>query len=716
MTTPNAATTPNAVERRLNPHEVLFEAGDISDSVCFVISGSLEVLHSTAQGEIVVSTLGAGEVVGEITALIGGRRTATVRAGEGGATLEELSADDFGSWLATRPDDAARIAKEATKRIDQTRVTRVLTELIGTGHSDVVADANELIEWVRLDAGQRLFNQGDEADAAYIVITGRLRLTATNGDRMTLDVSIGRGDIVGELGILENAPRSATATATRDVTLARLSVEAFETMTAKHPSLMLKVFRKIISRVMKPSRRPPHAGMIAIAVLDPTGQPDLVARIVAEIARHGPTLHLDRHEIDRFFRHRGVIDASMGTIEHARLDEFLHEADVAHKWVVLETDPTVTDWSQRALRSADRVVLVTSPYPDDHELQRVAAFSAMLDGVADRDLWIVQSNAPSILRPTMNRKVVELAAPDRILQHRRGDLGSAARIGRLASGTATGLALSGGGGRGLAHIGALQALAACDVTIDALTGSSMGSIVAASMAFNGDADAVLAHLEHGFAAGSAFIDYTLPLVSLAAGKVLSSTLERMAGAMLIEELMLPFACLSTNLTTAQQVVHRRGNLALSLRASVSLPGVFPPVVSDGQLLVDGGVLENLPVGPLAHDAAIRTIIAIDVAPPDGPSTKAAYGTGLSGRTALAGRLRRGTPAYPPMATTVMASMLLGSAQARNAALDDGLVDLYLSLDLQGVKLLDFTNLPRTAALGYEAALPGIREWAESRSR
>lgn len=540
------------------------------------------------------------------------------------------------------------------------------------------------------------------------MVTGRLQLAAINDGVQTLDVSIGRGDIVGELGIIEQAPRSATATATRDSTLARLSEEAFETLTGRHPKLMLQVFRKILTRVMGPNRNSPHAGMIAVAVLSPAAEPDMVRSMSREIETHGPTLYLDREQVSRFFNRRGVVDADTGSAEHARLDEFLNEADVAHRWVVLETDPTLTTWSRRALRSADRVVMVTSPFPDEREHELIRSFTEAVDAVNDRELWMVQTNQPSINRPTANKQVIAATRPERILQHHRGVAASTARLGRLASGTATGIALSGGGGRSFAQIGALRALADAGYNLDVLTGTSMGSIVAGMYAFVADPEGLVGHIEEGFR-GANIIDYTLPVVSLASGKGLTEAIDRTCGPILIEELTLPFSCLSTNLTTAQIVEHRRGPIAHTLRASVSLPGVFPPVVVNGELLVDGGVMENLPVGPLVRDPAVGTVLAIDVAPPNGPGSGVDYGSGVRGGQALRHQVSRNRSSYPGIANTVMASMLLSSARARNDALAQEQVDLYLSLNLKGVKLLDFDAISEVAERGYQATVEHLEK-------
>ena len=691
------------VARTLVPGEVLFRAGDATDNVLLVLDGNLDVVHQVPAGEVVIGTLGPGDIAGEIAALVGGPRTATVRAGAGPVSLREMTAEQYRLWLARRPGEAARIAALARDRLDRTRVTRVLTELMGADYPEVIADTIDLLDWTRLDAGAVLFEQGDEADAAYIVVTGRLQLTATIDGRVTLDAEVGRGDIVGELGVIEKAPRSATARATQDTTLARLSLEAFETLTARRPRLMLGLFRKILTRVMRPTRPGPRDAILAIAVLDPRGDPCLVRNMAAEISRHGATLVLDGPQVERFFANRGIADTAIAGAEQAQLDEFLSEVDASHRWVLLETDRTLSPWSRRALGAADRVVLITSAFPDRDELANIEAFIEVVESGRSGRCWHVQANAASIDRPSLNTTVQGIIRPDRTLQLHRGSPASTARVARLLSGNATGAALSGGGGRGLAHIGALSALQDSGITIDVVTGTSMGSIVAASMAYNADAAKVLAQLHEGFAAAK-IVEYTIPVVSLASGIGLTKAINRMWGPMLIEELTLPFACLSTNLTTASQVVHRTGPLATSLRASVSLPGVFPPVVLDGEFLVDGGVLENLPVGPLVEDPMVSRVIAVDVAPMAGPSSKVRKNAidGVAGLTALRSQLSRRAQPYPPLATIVLASMLLGSAQSRNQAIADDSIDLYLSLNLKGVKLLDFADLATVSTLGYEA--------------
>ncbi len=126
------------------------------------------------------------------------------------------------------------------------------------------------------------------------------------------------------------------------------------------------------------------------------------------------------------------------------------------------------------------------------------------------------------------------------------------------------------------------------------------------------------------------LDYTVPLVSLIKGERIVKVLERQFEGWDIDDMWVPMSCVSTDLTTAEIVVHREGPAARAIRTSVAIPGVLPPVAHEGHLLADGGVLDNLPAGEFGADPSIGVVIASDVAPPYGPSAKGDHGLWVSG--------------------------------------------------------------------------------------
>ena len=178
----------------------------------------------------------------------------------------------------------------------------------------------------------------------------------------------------------------------------------------------------------------------------------------------------------------------------------------------------------------------------------------------------------------------------------------------------------------------------------------------------------------------------------------------------LRDLWLPYFCVSTNLTRSEVEVHDRFDAATAIRASVAIPGVLPPVPFRGDLLVDGGVLNNLPCDVMRAAGMVRRMIAVDLSPPVGPSAKDDYGLSVSGWKALRAQFGSGQVRYPGLVAILMRSMVAGSVRDRDRMLVESTVDCYLNLDLRGVQLLDFERVAEVADRGYEAARPRLEAW------
>jgi NTE family protein len=181
----------------------------------------------------------------------------------------------------------------------------------------------------------------------------------------------------------------------------------------------------------------------------------------------------------------------------------------------------------------------------------------------------------------------------------RSDVG---RLARLLTKRGVGLVLSGGGARGFAHLGVIRALREAHVPIDFVGGSSIGAIIAGGLAMDWSDDAMRECYRRCFVSSNPVNDYTFPFVALTRGRKVSRLLEREYGETMIEDLRRPYFCISANLTTGMAVEHRQGRLAHALRASVAIPGVMPPVIRDHEVLVDGAVINNLPVDVMCKHA------------------------------------------------------------------------------------------------------------------
>ena len=210
-------------------------------------------------------------------------------------------------------------------------------------------------------------------------------------------------------------------------------------------------------------------------------------------------------------------------------------------------------------------------------------------------------------------------------------------LARRLAGRSLGLVLSGGGARAFAHLGVVEVLRDAGLRFDRFAGVSLGSIVAGAMAMGFELEAIYERFDRHFVAENPSNDYTLPAVAVLRGRKTQRVLKEVMGETHIEELPKSFFCLSCDLVARKSVIHRTGLLREAIYASLAIPGVFPPVApGDGRLLVDGGVLDNLPVETMSR-AREGPVIASDVTMHDGRWAQSRR----SGPAKLSGLLRPG---------------------------------------------------------------------------
>jgi predicted acylesterase/phospholipase RssA len=320
---------------------------------------------------------------------------------------------------------------------------------------------------------------------------------------------------------------------------------------------------------------------------------------------------------------------------------------------------------------------------------------------------------PAGVRPHGTARWLAARSVDRHFHVREGRDDDVARLARLLTGSAIGLVLGGGGARGFAHLGALRALEEAGVPIDFVGGTSIGAIIAAGPALGLDAGEALEMCRRRF---SGLFDVTLPLVSLLTGRRISDNLEAVLGGTDIEDLVLPYLCVATNLSRAQAVVHQRGSLFRAVRSSISLPGVLPPVSIDGDLYVDGGLLDNLPIEVMAA-ACGGPVVAIDVSPEEDLRSDLDLLGAVSGWQVLWQRLNPfARPLEVPYIPSVlMRSVVVGSLVRERERRASGLAGLYVKMPVAGFRLLEFGAIEAIAECGYRASAEPVRKWWSERA-
>ena len=441
-------------------------------------------------------------------------------------------------------------------------------------------------ERCRLAAGDWVFRAGEPAAAMYVVLSGRLEVLIEEPEELVIRV-LDRGAALGELALLTEKPRSASARARRDSELLKLTRDAFGELIRS--GLFAAELLRALGEQLQASRGldaaiSPRPATVSVVPAHPGLDAEELGRaITQELGRWAPTALMDT-----------AAAGSDATGYGPLLDRLEHE----HEHVVLAAArPPGDPWTDFCLRHGDRTFALVRGTPDTTAAESLTGCEPVC--------------AEAAARGRLSGWLDALGASRGRLLGDAGPRHGAASIARAIAGRSLGIVLSGGGARGLAHVGVLEELTRAGLEIDRVAGCSMGAVVGGMFASGRSPDEIRRICETEFAGGNPLGDYTLPVVALVRGERARSMGERMYGDRLIEELPRQFYSVSCDLISSELVFHRRGRLYEGVCASMALPGIFPPASVDDRFLVDGGVLNNLPIEAMAADGE-GPIIASDV--------------------------------------------------------------------------------------------------------
>ena len=451
------------------------------------------------------------------------------------------------------------------------------------------------IEWFSLPGGMKLFDAGDEPDAMFIVISGCLGAFVRTPDGHTRLLNrVMAGETVGEMAMITGKPRTATVTALRDTELGRFSKKAFDALLLDHPKAMFRIAELTVQRLESSQRQQrgkrsmPKTFTIVPQDID-VDVAEFATQLVQALGRSART--------ELVWSVRGA----------AHTSHWFHNVESANEFVVYVADPGLTSWSKLCMRQADALLLVARASAAPAPWRLLAA---------DRESRATLQRAELVL---MHDGGLVAGAARKWCGHQPGlahhhvrNAGDVERLARLLTGRGVGLVLAGGGARGFAHIGAVRALREAGIPIDAVGGTSMGAILGAGIAHEWPHEELVERFRRSFVDTNPLNDYTLPLLSLVSGRKVTRLLRQEFGDIDIEDMPLPYFCVSSNLTTGRIAVHRNGPLWRWLRASVAIPGVLPPVFHNSEVHVDGGAMNNLPVDVM-REVGRGPMIGIDVA-------------------------------------------------------------------------------------------------------
>ncbi|MFC1895544.1 patatin-like phospholipase family protein [Thermodesulfobacteriota bacterium] len=592
----------------------------------------------------------------------------------------------------------------------QSNLIQVFTHLFGTLDPELFSDLESRMTPVHLSKGEFLYHQGDPGTGMHILLTGRLQVSIGVDDDATERVvaMVEPGKVVGEIALFTGRERAATLLAMRDSTLAFLTRQDFEMVIKRHPEAQLQVSKYIIERLLDAqSQRGADLHPIrtlAVVPLDSScDSHGLARRLQIALLRFGSTALIDSLAMKTCIQEsQSVQDQRMISLER-----HFDATEKSHDYLVLDTDYGLSEWTRKCVTYADVLVFVsraTSPLDE-----AVSLFLSVVQqaGKPCPSLDLVLVHAAYSVPPVNTQRWLNAIPVERHFHIPWAGDDGFDRLARYYSGNAVSLVLGGGGARRFAHIGVVRTLREAGIPIDAVCGTSIGAIISGGIAFGWDDTQMLDVFKEAFVDDRPTDDYTVPIMSLVQGEKMSRLLRRYFGDTLIEDLWTPYFAVSASLSENREYVHRRGLLWRALRASASLPAIFPPLIEESNLLVDGGILNNLPVGIMR--ATMRgPIIAVNLSAKDDVSyEEERLPTGweyFKRRLFSPGDLK----SVPTLHRVVLKSTMLGSRREAQAAKLQA--DLFLNPPTSGFDLLDWKSFHEICEVGYQYARERVAAW------
>ncbi len=542
----------------------------------------------------------------------------------------------------------------------------------------VIASRLRLRELAR---GEILITEGDEADAFYIVLSGRFEARVVERDHAVGEIGV--GEPIGEIAFFAGGRRTANVIALRPSVVAEIDRAAFEGIKSIAPGIERNLIAQLARRLDATTRNflhMPHLARASVVAVIAGGRdalsPLFLERMRAIFANENDAAILcgaDGGEL------RGATGLTLAI-----------------------ADAQLNGWTRDCLREADELVIVVEgegPQPVN-EIETCA-----FEFIAPARRRLARLHARRGGAVTGTRKWLQGRDIEFIHHLALEDDGDFARLTRFLAGRAIGFVAGGGGAFGTAHIGVYKALRERGATFDIFGGSSVGSAMAAAFAMLRSPQDVLDGVRHIFIESRALRKMTLPRYSLLDHRPFDVALKRRYGDAEIEDVWTPFFAVSTDLSLHRLRLLRTGPVWKAVRASSSIPGVLPPVFGeDGAMLVDGGIADNVPLEPMASLKSGPNIV-VSLGLPQGQFFEVDYDR-IPGRVELALKyltpLRRDFPPCPGPISVIHKSVFANVRQGSPAA---GPHDVILfPPPLPGSSVMDWSH--------YEEAFEASYNWAK----
>lgn len=567
-------------------------------------------------------------------------------------------------------------------------------------------------EKTELFKNQTLYYQGDPSDSIEFILSGKVRSTFTtaSGEKKIIN-ELGPGETVGELGTLSGDPRATTIKAVKDTVLLKLPRETFIDLCRQYPRILFDVLNPIITQSHKilqtfsSEKFRKHIAFLPLS--DNISLKMFTDKIKETIPSTVNILVLsDYDETEKLL--------TSDEIEKTILDAKVKSGKKLRQRILYILKNPETPLARFCFSKTDMLYLVGNSHVPPAINPLVSALTQQFTALSQRkpELILLHDDLDTPpLNTTSWLKLTAFALHHHIRTALPADF---RRLIRFVRNKAVGIVLGGGGTRGWGHVGAIKALIEAGIPIDIIGGTSVGAIIAASYAHTESSEKMHEQF-HDIIEGSrrsvSWLSLTWPAISLFNAKGFTQALQKTFSETRIEDMWLSFFCVSTNLNKLEEDIHHEGILWEKLRCSTSIPGIIPPMVLNGDMHFDGGLLNNLPIDVMRNIITQRgTVIGIELAGVTRDETRYNFPPILTFWQTLLAKLGFGFHyIFPRFIDTFLKSLLVGSSlksQQNNLA-----TTILVNMDLSKFGMLYFNRVQEKnmIEIGYNATINQIKK-------
>jgi len=560
------------------------------------------------------------------------------------------------------PDPNSRFEK-----IDKAVLLAQCPLFAGLSHWEL-RSIGQLMRLVEFRKDEVVYREGGEAEGFYVIVSGRFDAYVSEGDKKKVLAYLRRGDYFGEMSLLTDQPHSATIRALSDSLVLEIKREDFKKMIEHNATISLELSRRLSSRLkvtesrsrslfksdvvsiygaQSKSDRAFFTANLAASLFEETHQKTVLLDLalssedptlsqpgaerisvgklqnIESISEKKPNQFLTRHHAG-FDILNLVADAKDGT-DSAILIALLNHLAIDYRFILLDLPSEPEETVMKVLSQSDSIFFVTDSHMNSMteakemvaDIEKTLSFPGEKISLVIREAMFGARTTGALRLELFGKKrcfslpeIPSEAEPEseysRVVRH----------IARYLSGNLVGLALGSGAAFGLAHIGVLKVLEREKIPVDIVAGSSIGALIGSLYAVGCSAAEIeKAACEVNLSLlASRLIDINLfPIRGLMHGREVLRHFRKHLGNKSFEHCRIPLIVTGANLTTRQAIVFDSGSVTEAVRASIAIPAIIKPIFRQDDVIVDGGILNPLPVRVL-HQAGANKVIAVNVFP------------------------------------------------------------------------------------------------------